>query len=335
MIRLILILTLLFSALHTVSQDLHFSQFSQSPLNLSPANAGHFEGDFRASGMYRRQWASVTIPYTTFSMAADAPLSLFTPKLSGWGAGLLFNHDEAGDGSLRQMDIRLCLSRHIALDADSVHTLRAGLMGGLSQRSINFNALTFDNQFNGDLFVPSAPSGEFFENSMMNYADAGAGTGYQYRKKQMWLDAGLGMYHLNRPEQTFLGERARRPVLFTGILTAGFTLNERWELLPGMLFMQQRRFRQWSAGAEARMKMEQTAGRRYAVGMGLYNRAGDALIPFMAIYWNKFRFGVSYDVNISSLRQASKDRGGPEFSLVYITRRVTATPQRRTICPVY
>ena len=75
-----------------------FSQFNYSPLNLSPSEAGNFTGDLRIAGLHRRQWASVTIPYQTFSISADAKLSALTEKPNGFGVGLIINQDKAGDG---------------------------------------------------------------------------------------------------------------------------------------------------------------------------------------------------------------------------------------------
>ena len=47
------------------SQDLHFSQFMNSPLATNPANTGFLpEGDYRLGINYRNQWASV-ISYRT------------------------------------------------------------------------------------------------------------------------------------------------------------------------------------------------------------------------------------------------------------------------------
>ena len=47
------------------SQDLHFSQFMNSPLLINPANTGFIpDGDFRLGANYRNQWASVSaFPY--------------------------------------------------------------------------------------------------------------------------------------------------------------------------------------------------------------------------------------------------------------------------------
>ena len=53
------------------SQDLHFSMYPLSPLNLNPALTGDFIGDIRANSIHRSQWAAVTVPYSTYSVSSD------------------------------------------------------------------------------------------------------------------------------------------------------------------------------------------------------------------------------------------------------------------------
>jgi hypothetical protein len=55
-------------------QDLHFSQFMNSPLTTNPANTGFIPGgDYRVGINYRNQWSSVMlIPYKTMSAFGDA-----------------------------------------------------------------------------------------------------------------------------------------------------------------------------------------------------------------------------------------------------------------------
>ena len=51
-----------------MAQDIHFSQFSETPLLRNPALAGIFSGDLRIQAVYRNQWNSVTVPYQTSSI---------------------------------------------------------------------------------------------------------------------------------------------------------------------------------------------------------------------------------------------------------------------------
>ena len=57
------------------SQDIHFSNWQMSPLNLNPAQTGLFEGDGRLIFNYRTQWRSVQVPYNTFSFGGDFNLT--------------------------------------------------------------------------------------------------------------------------------------------------------------------------------------------------------------------------------------------------------------------
>ncbi len=58
--RLLSLLTATFLSAAAVGQDLHFSQFMNSPLNTNPANTGFMpEGDYRLGINYRDQWSSV------------------------------------------------------------------------------------------------------------------------------------------------------------------------------------------------------------------------------------------------------------------------------------
>lgn len=331
-------ITLVLVALHFFegqAQDMHFSQFNQSALNLNPSNAGNFQADLRLGGMLRRQWGAITVPYKTISIAGDAKLTLFHESLKGLGAGLIINYDDAGDGLLRTLDVRLVTAFRYSLNSDSIHFIRGGWMLGFSQRSIDFNKLTFDNQYDGDVFNPLAPNGEGKAGDKVTWLDAGFGIGWERWKENAVWDMGISATHLNRPNQSFYGEQVRRPVLWQVHATPTFHISSTWHLLPSLVYMQQQDYKALNFGAELKMDLQQESRKNYSFGIGLSDRWEDALIPFVAVYWNKFRFGFSYDVTTSSLKNVNNGRGGPEFSLVYLTRKIKAQPQKHIICPVY
>ncbi len=333
--RFLLISLLLITGLPSDGQDIHFSQFPWSPLNTGAQHTAMFEGDLRLTAVHRRQWGAVTIPYKTFSGSADASLNLFSEQLKSFGAGVLINHDDAGDGHLRTLDFRFFFSARYPLSSDSVHFITGGLMTGYSQRSVDFNALSFDEQFNGDIWDPLAGNGENYNRNKTGWFDAGLGIGWEMRQENTRWHAGISAAHLNRPDQGFYSEAVRRPVLWQ--FTAGALLNvgENISLQPDIIWMAQEKFRALNAGAEIRWSFQKEEMKKYAVGAGVFYRFDDAVIPEIALYWSKIRLGISYDVNISPLRTVSNGRGGPEFSLTYITRKIRSKPQRSIVCPVY
>src|SRR5258706_18607 len=53
------------------AQDIHFSQFFETPLLRNPALAGIFTGSYRIQMVYRDQWRSVTDGYRTGSLNGE------------------------------------------------------------------------------------------------------------------------------------------------------------------------------------------------------------------------------------------------------------------------
>jgi len=90
---------------HSISakaQDLHFSQYFNSPLFINPANTGFApDVDYRVGMNYRKQWASITTnPYRTMGLWGD--VQLFNDRFdNGWvGLGGALLRDVAGSGGL-------------------------------------------------------------------------------------------------------------------------------------------------------------------------------------------------------------------------------------------
>src|SRR5579864_9749966 len=84
------------------SQDLHFSQWFNSPLSTNPANTGFIpDADYRLGANYRNQWSSImSEPYSTMSIWGDAQV-MRSRIQSGWlGLGGAILHDVAGASSL-------------------------------------------------------------------------------------------------------------------------------------------------------------------------------------------------------------------------------------------
>ena len=317
------------------AQDIHFSQFSFSPLNLSSAQAGNFDGDLRLDAIHRRQWASVTVPYRTFSAAADGKLAAENEHLKGFGAGFLFNDDVAGDGNFQTMQAQLDFSYTQPLDKDSIRFLRGGCSLGFTQKNIDFTKLIFDSQFDGNNFNPQLSSGEIPDRNHIAYFDAGAAIGFTAVKKKIVWNVDVQCSHLNQPKQHFLNsEIVRLPILWQISTTDFYSLNKQITLIPSADLMLQQKFRELNIGMEARLLIRDEIAKHYAFGIGLFLRTSDAIIPMIAVYYNKFRLGLTYDINTSSLTKASNGYGGPEISLTYISKKIKAKPHP-TICPVY
>src|SRR5829696_9753336 len=101
-LKIVLIICSLLATYPAQAQDLHFSQFFNSPLSTNPANTGFIpDGDYRLGVNFRDQWSSImSIPYKTMSAFADVQV-MKNRDQTGWvGLGGLVLRDVAGSGNL-------------------------------------------------------------------------------------------------------------------------------------------------------------------------------------------------------------------------------------------
>ncbi|MBL0343089.1 MAG: PorP/SprF family type IX secretion system membrane protein [Bacteroidetes bacterium] len=316
-------------------QDIHYSQFEASPLNLNPAFTGLFNGDLRFVANHRRQWKSVTTPYSTFSGSFDMALGGLSSEKNRYSGGLLINKDQAGDSELGLFQAALSFSMIRSLDQESKHFLGAGIQIGYSQRSINYSTLTFDEQYTGDSFDPNAGNTENFAGENHGYGDVGAGIAWMMRaSERAKVGAGISFQHINRPDDSFLGAKVKMFPRLQADLKADFAVAERFDLVPAVIFMNQGSFKELTGGTSVRYRFSEMPGRKYAFLLGGWLRKSDAFIASAGVDYNNLGVGVSYDFNTSDLDRASNGRGGYELSLIYIITKVKPLGIKPP-CPLY
>ena len=57
----------------------------------------------------------------------------------------------------------------------------------------------------------------------------------------------------------------------------------------------------------------------------------DAVITHLGLIHKKFQYRISYDINTSNLQSVSNGRGGFEFSITFINKKINPNPLRS--CP--
>ncbi len=334
-IRTLITVFLLTATLSINAQDIHFSQFGSSPLNLNPAQTGFFNGDYRFVANHRNQWKSVTTPYKTFSGSAEMVLNGLSDSRNKYNAGLLFNHDKAGDSKLSLTQFALSLSVIRPLDEDGHHYLSAGIQAGYVIRSINYSELTFDEQYNGDVYDPGQANTEQFENDNHGYADVSAGISYLFKTENNFkAGTGISFQHINRPSDAFFGQKAKMFSRMQFDVKLDFPLAGRFDLVPAVLYMSQGSFREFTGGTSFRYRLSELPGRSYSFYLGGWMRRKDAAIVSAGVDYNNLNVGVSYDFNTSDLDRASNGKGGYEISLIYIIRKVKPIGIKPP-CPLY
>ena len=156
-----MVLAIIVMLLHaqTFAQDLHFSQFFNSPLSTNPANTGFIPAaDYRLGAHYRDQWTSIPVPYKTISIFGDFQFMRDRFR-SGWmGLGGMILQDVAGTGNLKSTKAYASVAYHQMLGSTGL--LSAGFNLGYAGKHISADKLTFDNQWNGRFLDGAIPSGK-------------------------------------------------------------------------------------------------------------------------------------------------------------------------------
>ena len=315
------------------AQDIHYSQYDLSPLNLNPANTGMFDGTYRLNSSYRTQWRSVTVPYTTFTLAADA-LHPFQKK--DFAVGLLVNHDIAGDSRFKTFQFNLTGNYFLPIK-DSTLKIGIGLLAGITNRNLSYDALYFDNQYDGTAYVPSLSTGESFSRESRTYMNLQLGASlYKQLSKRNFIHGGIALSNITKPKQSYFDvttiQLDRRFNIYTAV---NYALNDQFELIPSFSLQFQGKYSELVIGSQLRYILVNEKGVYRAIRAGLAYRTVDAGFLSVGIDYDKWIAGISYDINVSDLIPASNARGALEFSIIYIIDVFNPKLIQHRICPNY
>ncbi len=308
------------------AQDIHFSQYSASPLTLNPALTANINGMFRASFNYRNQWFTIPVlnsvaPYQTYQASFDMPILRERLGNDGFGFGGMFYADKAGDGALTTYSGMVSVAYHKAVDRYGRGRISLGLQAGVVSKQVKISDLIFESQLDGFSWNPALSNGESFSGKSIIYPDVNIGALWSHAPKDMWrYYIGFSMNHLSRPKESFLGDETNR-LNYRYNLHAGMEifLDKYYDfsISPTFLFMLQSNAQEYNFGLGLNYWLNDDV----AIFGGAFYRVKDAVIMNLGVEFYNVRVGLSYDINHSGLKAASKAQGAAEVSLVYVFKK--------------
>lgn len=336
--RLCIFLILFVASYKLEGQDAHFSQFYASPLTLNPAIAGTYTGTYRISTIYRDQWrGALDNSLKTFAASGDVKFNLNFGQKSMpdiVGVGITFFGDRVPTFDFNTNQIMLTGAYHKALDRKTKQYIGIGVQGGILQRSINYEDLSFQDQFNSiDGFT--LPTGENLPPNNRAFADLGLGLYYSVSpNKNVSFHAGLGYFHLTKPNISYynIPDIINPSVIKTDTLQAkwsfhtgaSFLVTDRLYIQPRFNSLIQKPHTEVNLGATFRYKISKTEGKYllagpYIRGVKNYNNFGiESVIAMAGFEMNNFIIGISYDQNLKNLITDRKSLSSFELSIIYI-----------------
>lgn len=333
MLRKFIVLVIFFSLylIDLSGQDIHFSQFFNSPLNVNPALTGIFNGNSRYQLNYRRQWQSVPVDYLSADIAAD--FKLFRSENKFLGVGILFNYDRAGDLNLNLLDANLSIS--YSLKVSDQFLITPGISGAYVQRGYDAANAQTGNQWDGRAYNPTFAQAEIIGQESLNYIDISGGLNFRWQNSyRKYLDFGGAVQHVNSPKEFFSNESEEsieRPKLLTAYFMLNYQIGGDLDILLNGLYSRQDEYNEIVGNIQTKIYLSKAKDKAIYLGVGY--RLDDAWYPMIAIDYGQVYGAFSYDLNISDFEVATDGRGGPELSLRYIFSRIPDGDFKQ--CPIY
>lgn len=317
-----------------IGQDIHYSQFYNSPLNINPALTGIFNGDVRVIGSFRDQWRNVEVPYTTFTGNYDMKLYTKNRDKGFFGVGAIFNYDQSGDANYNLTDLNLTGSYSRIINKNNIVT--AGILLGVASEGYSADGLRWDSQWTGAEFDPTLPSNENFNTDRFTYLETGIGLNYRYQKSARTnFNLGVGLWHLDKPSSTFDNITSELPRRLAINFTGTFKVANPLDLGLHANYYDQGPYAETVVGGLVRYHLNQKAGKKYAIDLGVNYRLGSSLIPLAALHFNQWYVGASYDLNLTHFQDLHDLRaGGPEVHIRYIITNVQPLSEKKA-CPIF
>ena len=301
------------------SQDFHYAQFDANPGYLNPALTGERMSDYKGLQVnvnYRDQMAKYTrFPgsYRSISSGLDAPIS---PKFS---IGEFISNNNSSNGYFNTLNFLLAGAYKIINVTDEnerQQNFSVGLQMGFLNKSIRPQNHTYDSQYSGnssDGFDRGISSGETFAKESYFKFDLNFGVYYRttFKDKRLSLFGGFSIYHINKPNESFLGVYAPTPLRFNLHGGCKYKINEELSVMPQILYMNQAKANELNMGALLFYKIKDT---QFEPIIGLNWRNKNAIIFQLGLGYQGTSFRMSYCLVTNYLKDFKNK--GLEFSLI-------------------
>ena len=328
--RAIALLYFLICTLHLYPQDIHFSNWTESPLISSAPTTGYFSGNYRILSNFRNQWRAVTTPYKTLAVSAEA--RDFIPSLPKVRAALAFARDITGDSQWITTQAQCILAYEIKLNPNLSLTPLLGT--GITQQRYSDEHLQYDRQWNGTFYDPSLGSGENFTQFNNHFLQVTHGISLGIERGTSHSLLGYSM-QINSTNDNAVGFGIQRYSRTTLVGIHQRNLGNDYSIEPSIQMQFQKNHHSLLPGIKLYKALQTDSWHRAIAHAGMRVRIHDALIPLIGIQYDQWLGGISYDINLSKLKTASNGRGSFELYIGTILKNLPSIQPTPYCRPLY
>ncbi|WP_323787911.1 PorP/SprF family type IX secretion system membrane protein [Psychroserpens sp.] len=319
-LRIILFIILFVIVYKAKAQDPIFSQSNYVQETLNPGFSG-FEDNERiyAGVLSRLQWPSLDLNLTTQYAFVNKSFD-YGPSL-GFGVGVNAVWQYESFSNYNYLQINANYAHRVNLDGGWF--FRPGIEVGVGNKSNRFRNLTLADQININTGVINPVSVDPLSNNTASRYFLDFSTGFVIEKEEIngrtfWF--GASVKHLNKPNISFVeGEKAPLNIFYSLHGNYRFPFLNEYSIMMTANYMQQGQYNRLDIGSLFQVN-------QFLIGLtAATNPARNddnshlltSINAFMGLEYTEFRFGVSYDMNLSKI---GNTRGVYEFSLTYLSR---------------
>lgn len=315
----IVLLVLLLCNKSSFAQDPNFSQFTISPLSINPALTSNGSSSWRAMSNVRTQWVGIGSSYTTQSLSIDGKVKKLDDD-NYLGIGGMMIAEKAMDGIFKSTYLNINTAYHLSLD-NKGNGLAVGLGYINNNTRIDFSQLSFDQQLSSIGFDRALPTGEPSLSNANSFSSACAGIMYTYEVENTFLNFGAAGYRFVKSNRSILDDKTQYISPRYDIhADFGTAINERVNLNVSAVLMIQNGTKNTALGTSVGLlnnSNDFNSEQLRMINLGMFYKLGTAVSPYVGYVYNNFQVGLSYDVNVSSVKSGSMSARSFEISLMY------------------
>ena len=204
------------------------------------------------------------------------------------------------------------------MDARNSAIISFGLQAGYVRKQINLTGLNWGSQYNSFIGYDNTVTPDIaLLNDGIGYPVFNTGVMYYYNPyKQYYFKKvsgffGLAVSYLNTPDESLLIDvRERLPMLYKIHGGLEFRLSKSLYVSPNLLAMKQGTSTEINLGSYLTYNLTKFRSRKkykpQQLILGSWYRWGDAFIVTAGLAANSISIGLSYDLNVSTLRYDSR-----------------------------
>jgi len=356
---------LFFGTMNLSAQDIHFTNFTLSPVTFNPALSGAFEGTLRVGGNFRGQWLGSLGGYQTYDPTVDAPIPFMIKNRHWIGAGIsmvndkqkarissdqmitLFPNDEIGNGllNLNTNQFKMSLAFHLSLDKKITKILSFGGQYIASTRKLQspsgavvdpeFLATGSSKDFNS-LTTSSGTSSTGVDKplALNSPSDWIFGVNFISRSKSGEFSIGLSSAHVFKNNTSLRTQTDYdQPMRLTGLVSYKGMMNKKYKIQPALLVQSTSEGFEVSTHALLGFKIKPES--EYWLNGGLGLRTG-TLSPqvLMGVDFKTITARLAFDIPINGVANAPGFQNAFELGVQYVwVRSKIPNPDPIIYCP--